>query len=89
MACVDARTLPGPHRRAFARAVARSLAPGDEIVCTRLDHDANVAPWVRAAETAGAAVVMAPFDPATGRLPADAVTSLIGDRTRWVAITGV
>lgn len=32
---------------------------------------------------------MAPFDPATGRLPADAVTSLIGDRTRWVAITGV
>jgi cysteine desulfurase family protein (TIGR01976 family) len=73
---------------AFARAVARSLAPGDEIICTRLDHDANIAPWVRAAETAGATVVMAPFDPATGRLSVDAVTSLIGDRTRWVAITG-
>ena len=73
---------------AFARAVARSLGPGDEIVCTRLDHDANITPWARAAESAGATVVMAPFDPATGRLPADAVTSLIGDRTRWVAVTG-
>ena len=73
---------------AFARAVARGLAPGDEIVCTRLDHDANIAPWARAAEDAGARVVMAPFDPATGRLPTEEVTSLIGDRTRWVAITG-
>jgi cysteine desulfurase family protein (TIGR01976 family) len=73
---------------AFSRAVARTLAPGDEIVCTRLDHDANVTPWVRAAEARGARVVMAPFDPATGRLPTEAVTSRIGGRTRWVAITG-
>jgi cysteine desulfurase family protein (TIGR01976 family) len=73
---------------AFARAVARTLGPGDEIVCTRLDHDANIAPWMRAAAVAGARVVMAPFDPVTGRLPTEAVTSLIGDRTRWVAITG-
>lgn len=73
---------------AFARAVARDLAPGDEIVCTALDHDANIAPWFRAAQTAGATIVTAPFDPATGRLPTEAVTSRIGDRTRWVAITG-
>jgi len=73
---------------AFTRAVARDLAPGDEIVCTALDHDANIAPWVRAAEVAGATMVTAPFDPATGRLPTESVTSRIGDRTRWVAITG-
>src|SRR5450432_4699527 len=57
---------------AFARAVARTLGPGDEIVCTRLDHDANIAPWTRAAAVAGARVVMAPFDPVTGRLPTEA-----------------
>jgi cysteine desulfurase family protein (TIGR01976 family) len=73
---------------AFARAVARDLEPGDEILCTALDHDANIAPWFRAAQAAGATVVIAPFDPATGRLPTDAVTSRIGERTRWVAITG-
>ena len=72
----------------FTRAVARSLDPGDEIICTRLDHDANIAPWVRAAEVAGARVVMAPFDPVTGRLPTEAVTGLLGERTRWVAVTG-
>ena len=38
----------------FAATVVRSLSPGDEIVCTRLDHDSNVRPWVIAAERAGA-----------------------------------
>lgn len=73
---------------AFTRAVARTLAPGDEIVCTRLDHDANVTPWVLAAADRGATVRLAPFDPATGRLEPEAVTSLVGERTRWVAVTG-
>ena len=36
----------------FAATVVRGLAPGDEIVCTRLDHDSNVRPWVIAAERA-------------------------------------
>jgi cysteine desulfurase family protein (TIGR01976 family) len=73
---------------AFTRAVARSLRPGDEIVCTQLDHDANVTPWVLAARDAGARVVMAELDPATGRLPVENVVRCIGDRTRWVAVTG-
>src|SRR5581483_4222474 len=42
--------------------------PGDEIVVTSLDHDANVRPWVLAAERAGATVRWAEFDPSTGRL---------------------
>ena len=33
----------------LTRALGRTLQPGDEVVCTRLDHDANVAPWLRAA----------------------------------------
>jgi selenocysteine lyase/cysteine desulfurase len=41
---------------AISRSVARTLGPGDEVVVTRLDHDANVRPWVLAAEDAGATV---------------------------------
>ena len=73
---------------AFTRTVARTMGPGDEIVCTTLDHDANVTPWVMAAEDRGARVVFAEVDPATGRLPVEAVTSKLSDRTRWVAVSG-
>ena len=41
---------------AVSRAIGRTLSPGDEVVVTRLDHDANVRPWVRMAEDAGATV---------------------------------
>ena len=70
------------------RALARDLRPGDEIVCTRLDHDSNVSPWLLAAEDRGATVHLAPFDTATGRLPVDSVAALLSERTRWVAVTG-
>ena len=73
---------------AFTRAVARDLRPGDEIVCTTLDHDANVTPWVMAAADRGATVVFADVDATTGRLPTEAVVSRITARTRWVAVTG-
>lgn len=74
---------------AFAAAVGRTLAPGDEIVCTRLDHDGNVAPWLIAAERAGATVRFAePPDRETLDLPASAVEAVLSDRTRWVAVTG-
>jgi cysteine desulfurase family protein (TIGR01976 family) len=73
---------------AFTRSVGRTLGPGDEVVCTRLDHDANLTPWVLAAADRGATVRLAAFDAATGRLDPEAVTSLIGERTRWVAVTG-
>ena len=73
---------------AFTRAVAATLRPGDRVVGTRLDHDANVTPWRLACDQAGAEHVLAPFDPATGRLDPAAVTDLIDERTRWVAVTG-
>jgi cysteine desulfurase family protein (TIGR01976 family) len=71
----------------FAATVARSLEPGDEVVCTRLDHDANVSPWRIAAERAGARVVLAEPEPGTLELPASAVEAVLSDRTRWVAVT--
>jgi cysteine desulfurase family protein (TIGR01976 family) len=72
---------------AFSRAVARTLQPGDEIVCTRLDHDANVAPWLAASRDSGATVRFAEPDPDTLELPVEAFAQVLGPRTRWVAAT--
>src|SRR4051794_8069234 len=72
----------------FAAAVGRTLSEGDEIVCTRLDHDGNVAPWLIAADRAGASIRFAePPDRGTLELPASAVEAVLSDRTRWVAVT--
>jgi cysteine desulfurase family protein (TIGR01976 family) len=71
----------------FSAAVGRTLSPGDEIVCTRLDHDGNVAPWLIAAERAGATVRFAEPDEETLDLPASAVEAVLSERTRWVAVT--
>jgi cysteine desulfurase family protein (TIGR01976 family) len=73
---------------AFSAAVGRTLQPGDEIVCTRIDHDANVAPWLIAAERAGATVRFAePPDKETLELPPSAFEAVLSERTRWVAVT--
>ncbi|SFR68241.1 cysteine desulfurase family protein, VC1184 subfamily [Agromyces sp. CF514] len=72
----------------FSRHLSKGWGPGDEVIVTSLDHDSNVRPWVQAAERVGATVRWAEFDPATGELPVEAVTSLLGDRTRLVAVTG-
>ena len=71
----------------LSAAVGRTLAPGDEVVVTRLDHDANVRPWVIAAERAGATVRWAEPDRDTLALPAGAVEAVLSERTRWVAVT--
>jgi cysteine desulfurase family protein (TIGR01976 family) len=70
-----------------ARTLAQSWGPGDEVVVSRLDHDANVRPWVQAATRVGATVRWANFDAATGELPAKQYVDLITDRTRVVAVT--
>jgi cysteine desulfurase family protein (TIGR01976 family) len=71
----------------FAAAACRSLQPGDEIVLTRLDHDANVAPWLIAAARAGVEVRFAEPERETLELPAAAVEAVLSSRTRWVALT--
>ena len=72
----------------FSRAVGATLRPGDRVVGTRLDHEANISPWRRACEQAGAQHVLAPFDTATGTLPPENVIALIDENTRWVTLPG-
>ncbi len=71
----------------FADGLSKTWRPGDEIVLTRLDHDANVRPWTQAAARAGVTVRWAvPILPEV-ELPAGAVGALLTDRTRLVALT--
>ncbi len=70
----------------MARALAQSWREGDEVVVTRLDHDANIRPWTYAAAASGATVRWATFDPSTGEL--DDIADLLSERTRLVAVTG-
>jgi cysteine desulfurase family protein (TIGR01976 family) len=69
-----------------SRAMAKRWRPGDEVVVTRLDHDANIRPWVIAAESAGATVRWVDLDPVTGELRFD--PAVLSERTRVVAVTG-
>lgn len=70
-----------------AGAVGRGLGPGDQLVVTRLDHDANVRPWQLAAERSGATLRVVDPDPGTLELSPAAVEAELCDRTRWVAFT--
>ena len=71
----------------FAEGLARTWSAGDEIVLTRLDHDANVRPWVQAAARAEVTVRWVdPVLPAL-ELPTEAVTAALSERTRLVAVT--
>jgi cysteine desulfurase family protein (TIGR01976 family) len=71
----------------IATTMARTWRPGDEVVVSRLDHDANVRPWVQAAERAGAVVRWAEVDVPSGELPAGQYDSLLTERTKLVAVT--
>lgn len=69
-----------------SRSLAREWEPGDEIVVTRLDHDANVAPWVLAARDVGAVIRRVDIDPNTCSLDLAELDRILGPRTRLVAI---
>jgi len=70
----------------LARALAKTWEPGDEVVVTRLDHDANIRPWKRAADALGMTVRWVDFDTETAELELD--PSVLSERTRLVAVTG-
>ena len=72
----------------LSRALAQSWQPGDEVIVTRLDHDANVTPWVLAARDRGALVRWLDIDTETGTLRTDLLPGLLSDRTRLVAVGG-
>lgn len=70
----------------LARALGRGLGPGDEIVVTELDHQANVAPWQALARERGVTLRVVRFDPLTGELDWEAMEAAVGPSTRVVAI---
>jgi cysteine desulfurase family protein (TIGR01976 family) len=70
----------------LARSIADTIRPGDEIVVTSLDHDANVTPWTDLARC-GAVVRVVDFDPADCTLDPRAFDAALSERTRLVAVT--
>ena len=70
----------------ISRALAREIGPGDEIVVTRMDHDANISPWLLAAEDRGATVRWADFDVEDYTLDMSGLRNLISEKTKIVAI---
>ena len=71
---------------ALSRAIGRTWSEGDEVVVTRLDHDANVTPWMLAARDAGATVRFVDIDTETATLDLDSLAGTVGPNTRLVAI---
>jgi cysteine desulfurase family protein (TIGR01976 family) len=80
----------GPNMTSLTLHLAHTLAetwkPGDEILLTQLDHDANVSPWILAAKQAGAIVRHAPVNSVDGTLDQVAWQNLLSERTRFVAM---
>jgi cysteine desulfurase family protein (TIGR01976 family) len=70
----------------MSRCLGRKLNRGDEIVLSRMDHDANVAPWLLLAEDLDLVVRWMDFDPETYEFPDDALSRVLSSRTRLVAI---
>jgi cysteine desulfurase family protein (TIGR01976 family) len=71
----------------LSRSFARTLSPGDEVVVTRLDHDANVRPWVLAARDAGATVRWVDVREDDVTLDLDSLDAQLSERTKLVAVT--
>lgn len=70
----------------ISRAIAQEWQPGDEIVLTRIDHDGNVSPWLRAAEDRGVTVRRLDFRPENCTLAIDTLPGLLNEKTRLVAV---
>jgi len=70
----------------LAQAIRPTLAPGDEVIITNQDHEANIGCWERLSE-AGAVVRQWSIDPVTGELSLDDLRSLVTDRTRLICFS--
>ncbi|MBS3649299.1 cysteine desulfurase-like protein [Pseudaminobacter sp. 19-2017] len=69
-----------------SRSIAKLLKPGDELIVTRMDHEANVSPWLLVAEDLGLTVKWLAFDPETFEYNLDCLETLLTPRTRLVAV---
>jgi cysteine desulfurase family protein (TIGR01976 family) len=96
-AMADLLNAPGPETIVFgpsmtaltfhlARSLAHTIEPGDEIIVTTLDHDANVTPWTDL-EAAGAIIRVVDIHPEDSTLDMDGLQAALSPRTRLVAVT--
>ena len=72
----------------LSRSIGRQLSAGDEIVLTRMDHDANVAPWLMLAEDLDLVIRWLPFNTETFEFDLGELDKLLNDRTRLVCVGG-
>jgi cysteine desulfurase family protein (TIGR01976 family) len=70
---------------ALSRAIAKTLSAGDEIVLTRMDHDANVSPWIRIADDFGLVVKWVDINTADSTLDMDSLEEVLTEKTKLVA----
>ncbi len=91
LGCDPGEVVFGPNATtllfAVSRSIARTLRPGDEVVVTKLDHDANIRPWVMAAEDAGATVRWVDVRDDDVALDLDSFDEALTGRTKVVAFT--
>ena len=96
-AMADLLNAPSPHEIVFgnnmtslafqmSRSLARVLKPGDEIIVSRLEHDANVSPWTLAARDAGATVRWIDIHREDCTLDLDSFRKQLSSKTKWVAV---
>jgi cysteine desulfurase family protein (TIGR01976 family) len=92
LGCTAQEVVFGPNMSTLtfhlARAIGRSLKPGDEIVVTDLDHHANIDPWRALELDYGIRTRAVGFDTASGRLSLEELEQNLGPRTRLVAVGG-
>ena len=72
----------------LSRSIGQLLSPGDEIVLSRMDHDANVSPWVLLARDLGLEIRWLPFNKESFEFDLDVLDEVISDRTRLVCVVG-
>jgi cysteine desulfurase family protein (TIGR01976 family) len=72
----------------LSRSIGQLLSPGDEIVLSRMDHDANVSPWVLLARDLGLEIRWLPFNKESFEFDLDVLDDVITDRTRLVCVAG-
>jgi cysteine desulfurase family protein (TIGR01976 family) len=70
----------------LSRSIGQTIAPGDEVVVTRMDHDGNVAPWLAMAAERGATVRWLPFDSGSWQIEPGALDGVLSKRTKLVAL---
>jgi cysteine desulfurase family protein (TIGR01976 family) len=96
-ACADFYNAPSAREIIFgqnmtsltfhmSRCLARDWKAGDEIILSRMDHDANVAPWLLVAEERGMTVRWVDFSPETFEFADDAIDKVLSARTKLLAV---